>query len=330
MRHFSLRTFLLVAGMTAILTVSAGAASLGTATVNTSALRLRAGAGTGSTVLSMAYQGESVDVLENAGNGWYKVSYKGVTGYMSGEYLKMNGAAATTQTAAVTTQTAAAPAATQTASAAVSSTAQGSVKVNLSVGEVLNLRSGPSTQNTRLAAIPGGTVLTVEGSENGWYKVTYNGKTGYVSASYVVSVSQTAAAATGTVTVSHDASFGSSVVALAKQYIGCPYSYGASGPRSFDCSGFTSFIYKQMGVSLPRGATGQYRAGTAVSREDLQPGDLVFIAEPGYTAGYPVSHVGIYVGNGQFIHAAYRTGITIDNLFTGYYSSYYAGARRFA
>lgn len=321
MKRFSLRTLLLTAGLTAILTVSAGAASLGTATVNASALRLRASADTGSAVLSMAYKGDTVEVLENAGSGWYKVSLKGVTGYMSGEYLKLNGTAGAAQNTVIAEQ------AVPTAASPV----QDSVKVNLGAGEVLNLRSGPSTQDAKVGSVPGGTVLSVEESVNGWYKVTYNGKTGYVSASYVVSATQ-AAAAPAAAAVSYDSSFGSSVVALAKQYIGCPYSYGASGPRAFDCSGFTSFIYRQMGVSIPRGASGQYKAGTPVSRDNLQPGDLVFIADPAYTAGYPVSHVGIYVGNGQFIHASsYRyEGITISSLFTGHYGSYYAGARRFA
>lgn len=320
MKRFSLRTLLIAAGLTAVLTISAGAASLGTATVNASALRLRASADTGSAVLSMAYQGDKVEVLENVGNGWYKVSLKGVTGYMSGEYLKLSGTAAPAQTTVVSDQ----------AVPAVASPAQGSVKVNLGAGEVLNLRSGPSTQNAKVGSVPGGTVLAVEESVNGWYKVTYNGKTGYVSASYVVSTTQTAAPAAAA--VSYDSSFGSSVVALVRQYIGCPYVYGASGPRSFDCSGFTSYIYKQMGVSIPRGASSQYSAGTPVSRENLQPGDLVFIADPAYTAGYPVSHVGIYIGNGQFIHASsYRgEGITISSLFTGRYGTYYAGARRFA
>lgn len=321
MKRFSLHTLLFAAGLTAILTLSAGAASLGAATVNTDGLRLRASASTESSVLSVAYRGDSVEVLEDAGSGWYKVSLKGVTGYMSGEYLSLNGSAATAQPVA----------------AAAASTAQSSVKVNLSAGEVLNLRSGPSTQDAKVGTVPGGTVLAVEESVNGWYKVTYNGKSGYVSASYVVSTTQaeTSSAATASAVtasaVSYNASFGSSVVALAKQYIGCPYAYGASGPRSFDCSGFTSYIYKQMGVRIPRGASGQYGAGTAVSRENLQPGDLVFIADPAYTAGYPVSHVGIYIGNGQFIHASsYRyEGITISSLFTGHYGSYYAGARRF-
>lgn len=320
MKRFSLRTLLFAAGLTAVLTISAGAASLGTATVKASALRLRASADTSSAVLTMAYQGDKVEVLEDAGNGWYKVSLKGVTGYMSGEYLKLGGT--DVQTAVVAEQTV----------PAAASPAQGSVKVNLGANEVLNLRSGPSTKNSKIASIPGGTVLNVEEQTDGWYKVTYNGKTGYVSASYVVSATQAAVAPMAAAPVSYDSSFGSSVVALARQYIGCPYVYGASGPRSFDCSGFTSFIYKQMGVSIARGASGQYSGGTPVSRENLQPGDLVFIADPAYTAGYAVSHVGIYIGNGQFIHASsYRgEGITISSLFTGRYGTYYAGARRYA
>lgn len=321
MKRFALRGIFLAAGLTAILTVSAGAASLGTATVDASALRLRAGADTSSKVLSMAYQGDTVEVLEDAGSGWYKVTLKGVTGYMSGEYLTFGAAPAKTVNVA------------DQAVPAASSPALGSVKVNLGAGEALNLRSGPSTQDTKLAAVPGGTVLAVEEQSGDWYKVTYNGKTGYVSASYVVPATQAAAAqTTAAPAANYDSSFGSSVVALAKQYIGCPYSYGASGPNAFDCSGFTSFIYKKMGVSIPRGASGQYKAGTVVSRENLQPGDLVFINDPAYNAGYPVSHVGIYVGNGQFIHASsYRyEGITISSLFTGHYGNYYAGARRFA
>lgn len=322
MKRLCLRGLLIAAALTALLTVGAGAASLGTATVNASALRLRAGSDTNSAVLTMAYKGETVEVLEDAGSGWYRVTFKGMTGYMSGEYLKLGGSASVpVQTLNV------APEAVPAASSSL-----GNVKVNLNCGEVLNLRSGPSTQSAKVGAIPGGTVLEAEELSGSWYKVTYNGKTGYVSAQYIVAASDGAAAAAATPAAGYDASFGTSVVALARQYIGCPYSYGASGPNAFDCSGFTSFIYKKMGVSIPRGATGQYRAGTPVSRESIQPGDLVFIADPAYTAGYPVSHVGIYIGNGQFIHASsYRgEGVTISNIFTGHYGAYYAGARRYA
>lgn len=318
MKYASLRGVLAAVGLTAVLTIGAGAAGLGTATVDADALRLRAKADSGSVVLSMAYKGDKVDVLADVGNGWYQVSLNGVTGYMSGEYLK---ASWNTQAANTTTVT-------QQVAPAASSPASGNVKVNLSAGEVLNLRSGASTQSGKLASIPGGTVLALEGTSDSWYKVTYNGVTGYVSAEYMVSTTESV----GTVApVASSNSAGSSIVALAKQFIGCPYVYGASGPNAFDCSGFTSYVYRQVGISIPHGATSQYRGGTPVSRENVQPGDLVFIADPAYCAGYPISHVGIYIGNGQFIHASSNRGegVTISNIFTGHYGTYYAGARRY-
>ncbi len=86
---------------------------------------------------------------------------------------------------------------------------------------------------------------------------------------------------------------GGSVLGIAKQYIGTPYRWGGTTPSGFDCSGFTSYVYRQLGVSLPRTSFSQSRAGTTVSRSELQPGDLV----------YGPGHVGIYVGNGSYIHA---------------------------
>lgn len=318
MKHTSLRGVLAAVGLTAVLTIGAGAAGLGTATVDADALRLRSKADSGSVVLAMAYKGEKVDVLADAGNGWYQVSLNGVTGYMSGEYLQASWNTQASNTVTVTQQ----------AVPTAASPASGNVKVNLSAGEVLNLRSGASTQSSKLASIPGGTVLTLEGTSGGWYKVTYNGVTGYVSAEYMVSTTESV----GTVApVVSNNSAGSSIVAIAKQFLGCPYVYGASGPNAFDCSGFTSYVYRQVGISIPHGATSQYRGGTPVSRENIQPGDLVFIADPAYCAGYPISHVGIYIGNGQFIHASSSRGegVTINNIFTGHYGTYYAGARRY-
>lgn len=88
----------------------------------------------------------------------------------------------------------------------------------------------------------------------------------------------------------------SEVVSIAKRYLGAPYHWGADGPNSFDCSGFTMFVYRQVGVSLPHSSSAQFGSGQRVSRGDLQPGDLVFF-------GNPVHHVGIYVGGGSYIHA---------------------------
>ncbi len=92
----------------------------------------------------------------------------------------------------------------------------------------------------------------------------------------------------------------SEVVNIAKRYLGAPYQWAASGPDRFDCSGFTMFVYRQVGVSLPHSSRAQFGVGQKVSRADLQPGDLVFF-------GSPIRHVGIYVGGGQYIHSP-RTG----------------------
>lgn len=103
----------------------------------------------------------------------------------------------------------------------------------------------------------------------------------------------------------------SEVVSIAKRYLGAPYRWGASGPNSFDCSGFTMFVYAQVGVSLPHSSRAQIGSGQRVSRADLQPGDLVFF-------GSPIHHVGIYVGGGQYIHSP-RTGdvVKISSLSRG-------------
>lgn len=113
----------------------------------------------------------------------------------------------------------------------------------------------------------------------------------------------------------------SAVVAYAKQYLGCRYVSGGTSPSGFDCSGFTTYVYKHFGVTLNRTAAGQYSNGTAVT--SLQAGDLVM-----FSYGKGISHVGIYIGGNQFIHSANsRSGVRIDSL-SGSYKSRFVGARR--
>jgi cell wall-associated NlpC family hydrolase len=108
-------------------------------------------------------------------------------------------------------------------------------------------------------------------------------------------------------------------------YLGARYRYGASGARGFDCSGFTSYIYRQHGITLPHNSAAQYRVGKPVSRSNLRPGDLVFFR----TRGNRISHVGIYIGNGKFVHASSARGrVRVDTLSSGYYHQRYVGARR--
>lgn len=112
------------------------------------------------------------------------------------------------------------------------------------------------------------------------------------------------------------------VIQEALRYQGVPYSFGGTSPSGFDCSGFTKYVFARVGVSLPRMADSQYYDYPAVA--ELQPGDLVFFEtyEPG------PSHVGIYVGNRQFINASSSRGVVVDSLDSGYWSARYIGARR--
>ena len=292
-----LRTAILGAALTSIMVVGASAASLGVGTVTADALRLRDAAGTEATVLATAPKGDAVVVLEDAGSGWYKVDYKSVEGYMSGEFLEVQEAA--------------------------------DVKIGYGMvqtdGAALNMRSGPGTGFDKVATLSNGAVVDIVGIETGWYKVTYNDKTGYVSSDYMITVKDSAGSRGDATAVAATSDLGSQIVAYAKQFLGTPYVYGANGPNSFDCSGFTKYVYSHFGYTLNRTATDQLSNGTSVTKDQLQPGDLVFFK---YNTSKPVSHVGIYIGSGQFIHASTNSyAVQIDDLTTGHYTRVYVYGR---
>jgi cell wall-associated NlpC family hydrolase len=120
----------------------------------------------------------------------------------------------------------------------------------------------------------------------------------------------------------------SSVVRVAYSKLGAGYRFGATGPYSFDCSGFTSYVMKQMGVSIPRSSRAQFNGGRAVSRTGLLPGDLVFYQGPSGRGG--VGHVAVYLGNNKIIHASTpSTGVIVSSMSERYYISRYIGARRY-
>ena len=115
------------------------------------------------------------------------------------------------------------------------------------------------------------------------------------------------------------------IIATAKKYIGVPYVWGGESPSGFDCSGLVQYVFQVHGIRLNRTTDTQYKHGTYVSKSNLKPGDLVFFQNT-YRAG--ISHVGIYIGNGKFIHASSSKGVTISDLSSSYYTAHYYGARR--
>jgi len=184
--------------------------------------------------------------------------------------------------------------------------------------DILNVRSQPNMSGAIVAQYPYGTNVSVVGSSDVWYQIRFNSGYAYVHSDYV----QFAPQATPT-----QQSMGQQVVETAKQYIGTPYVYGGSTPAGFDCSGFVKYIYSQFGVNLNRVAADQINNGYAVSRDAMMPGDILCFANAGGT-GY-IGHVGIYVGDGMFIHSP-RTGYTvcIESLATTNYGNRIAGIRR--
>lgn len=187
----------------------------------------------------------------------------------------------------------------------------------------VNVRAEASTDAAVITTLGADEYLTVNGFANGWYAVTCEyGSTGYVRSDFLDLTTQTAGS-----------SAASGVAAIAKQYLGTRYVYGGASPSGFDCSGFTMYVFKQAGVSLPHSATSQWQSGKGekiTSISSLQEGDLVFFCDPSRSKGKACSHAGIYIGGGQFIHSSSSSsgGVIISSLTSGYYNTYFVGGMR--
>lgn len=215
--------------------------------------------------------------------------------------------------------------------------------------QTVNVRSAASQEASVVTQLSINTQVTVISEQNGWAEVTFNGGNGYIASNLLSeTISQTSRGSstprtgitdttdkqtdnlsTNNNQESNDSSSnvstsskGADVLAYAMQFVGYPYVYGGSSTSGFDCSGFTQYVYKHFGVTLNRTAAAQSSNGTAVSRSNLQPGDLVMF-------GSPINHVGIYAGGGRIVHAANPSrGVTTDTINSGYYNTNYVCARR--
>jgi cell wall-associated NlpC family hydrolase len=294
-------------------------------------LRLRGSAGTDSATLTILPEGAQVtvvgaDVNDGAGNTWANVSYNGTAGYASKAYLTTGGEPAA--------------AGGGSAPAAVSGVSvSGNAEVSGTNGDGLNLRSDASYGAGIVAVAPEGSVVHVidgsktDGDGNVWWGVDFGGTTGWMSADYLIPTDKAPSA--GAAPQSADmqlastaaSSIGDQIVSVAMQYVGYPYVWGGTTPAGFDCSGFIYYVVNQVtGGGFPRVMDGQVASGNYVDPNDLRPGDIVFQQN---TYQWGLSHVGIYIGNGQMVNAANEsTGVTINNIWDSYWGPRYYTARR--
>lgn len=290
-----------------VLSVCASAATeikSGIGIVTTNALRLRSGPNMSSSTLTTAYDGDYVVVLEKSGD-WYKVIYNLKTGYMHGDYLKV----------------------------------VDRENVELGYGTInayaVNLRSKPNTSSSVVTVAHEGSKAYIIGFNCGWYKVLYENQIAYVRSDLLdlTEIPYENRGSTNTPKYFKDGkaiasiptvnSKAQTIITTAKKYLGTPYVWGGSSPSGFDCSGFVQYVLRSCGYTVGRVCSEQYKAGVSVSKSNLQPGDLVFFQNT-YTSG--ISHVGIYIGDGQFIHSS--GSVKISDLTSGYYDDHWLGARR--
>lgn len=276
----------------------------GTVNTGNSTLRMRAEANTSSKILAKLEHGAKVEVLSTTADGWYQVSYDTLTGYVSSDYLVVDD---------VQKAVTAVPAVAPTAVAPEEPAAEPSYgKVTTSS---LNIRAGAGTDHEKVGSLRAGKVVEILGESDGWYQI----ESGYISAEYVTIVDAAEAA---------NANKGQEIADYALTFVGSRYVYGGSSPSGFDCSGFTKYVYAQFGYSLNRTASDQLDNGTAVSMSELQPGDLVIFKKAG-TGSKRASHVGIYIGGGQFVHASTsKVGVIVSDMDYAYYTTGFVGGRR--
>jgi len=215
----------------------------------------------------------------------------------------------------------------------------------------VNMRTGPGTSYSRIGQSNKNDPCYIIGINKQWYKVIWNDQICYIRSDYLdlkefpyenkasiksplffrggkstgTPVSVTTLKNSSNYITPNGSDKANAIIATAKKYIGVPYVWGGSTPEGFDCSGLVQYVFKQHGITLNRTTKTQYQHGTFVAKSNLQPGDLVFFQNT-YTTG--ISHVGIYIGNGDFIHASSSKGVMISNLSNNYWSGHYYGARR--
>ena len=265
-----------------------GYTNLGMSVISSGNLNIRQEASTDSEVVGILTNHNACELLEDAGD-WYKVTSGKVTGYVSKQYL-VTGAEA-------------------------EAIAQQEIKTVATVNtETLNVRAEKSTEAAVLSQVGNSEAFTVNSIADGWVEISVDDSVGYISQDYV-----TVAQALPTAKTIEQVKYGdgvsdvrASVVSYALQFVGNRYVWGGTSlEKGVDCSGFTMRILGKYGISLPHSSKAQPSYGTKISASEAKPGDLFF-----YGSGRSISHVAIYIGNGQIVHASNkRDGIKVSNAY---------------
>lgn len=256
-------------------------------------VNFRKGPSTDYASLGKLNKGYKVEYISET-NSWSKVKYNGQTGYVYSKYVAQTSTTSNTQVKYVNCTS-------------------------------LNVRSGPGTSYSIIKSISTNTKVEVISTNNGWSKIKEGSTTGYVSAKYLSDPQTSSSTSSNTTSTSTSAS---KLVSYAKSLLGKPYVWGAQGPSSFDCSGFTYYVFKNCAnITLPRTSVDQSTYGITVSKSNLKVGDLVFFDTDGANDGN-VSHVGIYIGSNQFIHSSSTKGKVVISDFTNYYNNAFVRAKR--
>lgn len=265
-----------------------GYTNLGMSVISSGNLNIRQEASTDSEVVGILTNHNACELLEDAGD-WYKVTSGKVTGYVSKQYLVTGDEA--------------------------ESIAEQEIKTVATVNtETLNVRAEKSTEAAVLSQVGNSEAFTVNSVADGWVEISVDDSVGYISQDYV-----TLAQALPTAKTIEQVKYGdgvsdvrASVVSYALQFVGNRYVWGGTSlENGIDCSGFTMRILGKYGVSLPHSSKAQPSCGTKISASDAKPGDLFF-----YGSGRSISHVAIYIGNGQIVHASNkRDGIKVSNAY---------------
>lgn len=265
-----------------------GYTNLGMSVISSGNLNIRQEASTDSEVVGILTNHNACELLEDAGD-WYKVKSGKVTGYVNKQYLVTGDEA--------------------------ESIAEQEIKTVATVNtETLNVRAEKSTEAAVLSQVGNSEAFTVNSVADGWVEISVDDSVGYISQDYV-----TLAQALPTAKTIEQVKYGdgvsdvrASVVSYALQFVGNRYVWGGTSlENGIDCSGFTMRILGKYGISLPHSSKAQPSYGTKISASEAKPGDLFF-----YGSGRSISHVAIYIGNGQIVHASNkRDGIKVSNAY---------------